>query len=180
VFQPKGGDIQLTSLGATLKFNLIPVRNDSKISVYVMARPFGSYVNREEIIADGLYIHNYGDPSSESDWNNAYREQFLWKAESDQIYTQYGYEVSEDLRKKSTITGGIFLGGGIEFFPAKVISGFLQISAGYTAPISYINTSHYNIDNDLEKLLDKGIESYPVIKKGFTSVNIQLGVAFNF
>jgi hypoxanthine phosphoribosyltransferase len=84
------------------------------------------------------------------------------------------------IEKNSTFTGGIFVGGGIEIFPAKVISGFLQVSAGYTAPISYINTSYYNIDNNLEKLLEKGIETYPVIKKGFTSVNVQLGVAFNF
>jgi hypothetical protein len=180
VFQPKGGNINLTSLGATLKFNLIPVRNDSKISVYAMARPFGSYVHREEISASGLYIQNYGDPSSDLDWENAYREAFEWRAGDEDILAQYGYEVSGDLKKNSTFTGGIFVGGGIEIFPAKVISGFLQVSAGYTAPISYINTSYYNIDNNLEKLLEKGIETYPVIKKGFTSVNVQLGVAFNF
>jgi hypothetical protein len=164
-----------------LKLNFIPVKDDSKVSVYAFAKPFITLASRQEVTGTGILLVNYGDVESADDWSNEV-DRFQWYAGSNDVQ-QYGIEVSDKLKKDSQITGGIFIGPGVELFPAGKVSGFLQASIGYTFPVSYISTEVYeneeNYGNDLDVFLDS-IEDYPITKKGFPSVNIQFGVSFNF
>ncbi len=181
-FNLSGGKLSLMSLALNLKLNLIPVKDDSKISVYAFAKPFITSASREEVTGRGVLLENYGDIESTADWNNKIDE-FDWKAGSTYVEQEYGIEVSDKLKKQNQITGGIFIGPGIEFFPAGKVSGFFQASIGYTFPVSYISTKVYenseNYGNDLDVFLEN-IEDYPITKKGFPSVNLQFGVSFNF
>ena len=177
-FALEGGELSLISLALNLKLNLIPVKDDSKISVYAFAKPFITSATRGEVTGTGTYLTNYGDTEKAADWK--IQQNFPWKAGADPFGIFKG---SDELKKQSQITGGIFIGPGIELFPAGKISGFVQASIGYTFPVSYISTKVYendeNYGNDLDVFLED-IEDYPVTKKGFPSVNLQLGVSYNF
>jgi hypothetical protein len=176
-FELEGGELSLISLAANLKLNFIPVKDNSKISVYAFAKPFVTYATRGEVTGKGTYLTNYGDIEDAADW---YTEQtFTWKAGAG-LGT---YKGSEDLEKQSQVTGGIFIGPGLEFLPAGKISAFFQASIGYTFPVSYISTKVYENNvktgNDIDVFL-KDINQYPLTKKGFPSVNLQFGAAYNF
>ena len=168
----------MISLALNLKLNFIPIKDNSKISIYGFAKPFLTYASRDEVTGKGTLLVNYGDIESTSDWDTF--DTFDWKAGADDFY---GYTPPDDLEKQTQITGGIFVGPGVEFFPAGKVSGFFQASIGYTFPVSFISTESYenseNYGNDLDVFL-KEIEEYPLIKKGFPSVNLQFGVSFNF
>jgi len=177
-FDLQGGTLSLISLALNLKLNFIPVKDDTKISVYGFAKPFITSATREAVTGEGTYLINYGDIESEADWD--YVENFDWSAGADDFY---GYQPPDDLGKQTQITGGIFIGPGIEFFPAGKVSGFFQASIGYTFPVSYISTKAYensvNYGNDLDVFLNQ-IEEYPLTEEGFPSVNLQFGVSYNF
>ncbi|HEX6226239.1 MAG TPA: hypothetical protein VFZ52_17595, partial [Chryseolinea sp.] len=177
-FELSGGKLSLISLAANLKFNFIPIKDNTKISVYGFAKPFISIATREEVTGVGTYLINYGDIEDEADWDK--QEDFPWEAGADDFYT---YQPSDDLAKQTKVTGGIFIGPGIELFPAGKISGFFQASIGYTFPVSFISTKEYennvNYGNDLDVFLTQ-IEEYPLTEEGFPSVNLQFGVSFNF
>lgn len=181
-FDLSGGKLSLISLALNLKLNFIPVKDNSKVSVYAFAKPFITMATRQEVKGRGILLENYGDVESTADWQNKIDE-FDWRAGSAYVEQTYGIEVSDKLKKQNQVTGGIFIGPGVEFFPAGKISGFIQASIGYTFPVSYISTKAYenseNYGNDLDVFLDN-IEDYPITKKGFPSVNLQLGVSFNF
>lgn len=182
-FDLSGGRLSLISLALNLKLNFIPVRDDSKISVYAFAKPFISYVSREEVKGTGILLENYGDIEDADDWAAGKVDEFPWEAGATEVEQTYGIEVSDELKKESQISGGIFIGPGIEFFPAGKVSGFFQASIGYTFPVSYISTEVYenseNYGNDLDVFLEN-IEDYPMTNEGFPSVNLQFGVSFNF
>jgi hypothetical protein len=182
-FNLSGGKLSLISLAVNLKLNFIPVKDGSKVSVYAFAKPFITSATRDEVRGKGVLMFNYNDIESSDDWAESYREEFDWVAGSAKVKQDYGLDVSNDLKKQTKITGGIFLGPGVEFFPAGKISGFLQASIGYTFPVSYISTKVYendkNYGNDLDVFIEN-IEDYPLTKKGFPSVNIQFGASFNF
>ncbi len=105
----------------------------------------------------------------------------IWFNQNDDTWYESDYE--EDwgpdgypaLAADNVITGGIFLGPGIEILPAKKLSFFLQPAIGYTFPISFVSTSSY--DHTHESYLK---EEFPIVKKGFTSLNVQLGISYNF
>jgi hypothetical protein len=181
-FDLSGGKLSLISLALNLKLNLIPVKDDSKISVYAFAKPFLAMVSREAVTGTGILLENYGDVESSIDWQNEV-DRFQWEAGSTEVLQTYGIEVSDKLEKDSRVSGGIFIGPGIEFMPAGKISAFFQASVGYTFPVSYISTKVYenseNYGNDLDVFLEN-IEDYPMTEKGFPSVNLQVGVSFNF
>jgi hypothetical protein len=177
-FELEGGELSLISLAANLKLNFIPVKDNSKISVYAFAKPFVTYATRGEVTGKGTYLTNYGDIEDAADWE--IERTFDWKAGADPFGIFKG---SEDLKKQSQVTGGIFVGPGLEFLPAGKISAFFQASIGYTFPVSYISTKVYEnsikTGNDLDVFL-KDINEYPLTKKGFPSVNLQFGAAYNF
>jgi len=181
-FSIEGGDISLLSAALNLKLNLIPVKDDSKLSIYGFAKPFISYSTRTEVGGPATYMVNYGDVSNGNDWEEA--DTFEWTAGSSYVKNTYGIDVSQDLKEESKVTGGIFIGPGIEIAPAKSITGFLQVAIGYTFPITYVSTEEYNTEgsqNDLDVLIQSGdIEKYPMKKAGFPSLSVQLGISYNF
>ncbi|HYG17477.1 MAG TPA: hypothetical protein VD816_01050 [Ohtaekwangia sp.] len=181
-FDLKGGDLSFISAAFNLKVNFIPVTDNSKISVYGFVRPFISYASRTKVTGVATYLQNYGNIESEQDWFIV--DQFEWTADDDYVSDQYGLNVTDEMKEENKITGGIFIGPGVEFMPAKGVSVFVQASIGYTFPVSYISTKSFenseNYGNDLDVFLQDGVEEYPMTSKGFPSVNLQAGVTFNF
>jgi hypothetical protein len=159
----EGGDLTLTSLAANLKFNFVPVKDNSVISVYAFAKPFVTLVSRSAVTGTANVYENYGDPSNVDDWY---------------FYFETPYEdldLSEKLDSGTEMTGGIFVGPGIELFPARKVSFFTQASFGYTFPLTFVSTQSYEGQS-----LDDVSDEFPLTKKGFPSVNVQFGASFNF
>lgn len=149
-----GGDVSMISLAANLKFNFVPVMDNSVISVYGFAKPFISSATVSSITGLGEYYYfdtglNDWQADASSDATGAYSSQ-------------------------SSITGGIFIGPGIEINPAKPISIFVQASFGYTFPMDVVSTQSYS--NDWAVLTDN---KFPLSSLGFTSINFSAGVSFN-
>jgi hypothetical protein len=179
-FDLKGGDLTLVSLAMNVKLNLIPVRDNSIVSAYVFAKPFIASATRTEVTGTANFLYNYGDVEDGTQWQPDF--QVNWAA-GDVEEPLDGYTISNDLKEQTQLTGGIFIGPGLEFFPARKFTAFVQVSVGYTFPVSFVGTETYN-DNqyfgtDFEGFLEK-MKKYPVTKEGFPSVNLQLGVSFNF
>lgn len=147
-----GGDLSIISLAANLKFNFVPVKDNSVVSVYAFAKPFIASSTVSSISGTAEYIYYDG-----TDW----------------VYDATG-DVSGTYDSKSSITGGIFLGPGLEINPAKPISIFVQASFGYTFPMEVVSTRSYGNDfNDL------AANNFPLSSLGFTSINFAAGVSFN-
>ncbi len=175
----QGGNVSLLSAGFNFKLNLIPVSDNTKFSVYGIATPFVSYYTRGEVSGKGDF-YNYDSISNDY---TSYARTDTWSKDD-------GFPV---LRKVSKLTGGIYLGFGVEFFPAKTISGFIQATYGYTLPISFVSTSSYLNDGDIytynkvKYYSDNTTKSasyfnsqFPMVNKGFTAVSLKVGMAFNF
>jgi hypothetical protein len=179
----KGGDLSLLSVAFNLKLNFIPIRDDSKISLYAFAKPFISFAKRTEVKGDSYVFRVY-----DIDDDGLYTEEEAvlsieetgsvlvpWEA-GDPTWADYGLVISDDLKEDTRITGGIFIGPGIEIMPAKNISFFGQVAIGYTFPVSFISTEKYDNTDDLNDV----DPSYPIVEEGFPSINLQFGVSFNF
>jgi hypothetical protein len=164
----KGGDLSLVSLAANLKINFVPVKDDSKISLYAFAKPFVTLVTRTAVKGNVEVYYNYDDISNGADWT--YLTEFPFEDNN-----ELGLELSDKLDSGSEVTGGIFVGPGIELFPAKKFSIFAQVSFGYTFPLTFVSTKSYEGTN-----LDDLSDEFPMTKEGFPSVNIQFGGSFNF
>lgn len=162
VIELTGGDLSLISLALNLKLNFVPVKDDSKISVYGFAKPFLTYSSRTDVSGNSTYYKTM-DPDGLTDWE-VFDEDIKWDSEDYPI-----------LAADSEITGGIFIGPGIEFAPAKKVSVFVQAAFGYTFPITYVSTGSY--DETFDSYFN---EEFPMVKEGFPSVNIQAGLSFNF
>lgn len=159
----EGGDITMMSAALNLKFNIIPVTDNSKFSIYGFAKPFVTSVKRDEVEGYSDYYTNYGDPAILEDW---YLEQ-------EDVY--WGPDDYDVLKSESKITGGIVIGPGIEVLPAGKVSFFAQAGFSYTFPISIVSTESY--DNTVEDYLN---EDFPMSEEGFPTINVQFGVTFNF
>lgn len=162
VIELDGGDISLVTLATNLKLNLVPVRDNSKISVYFFAKPFVSLVSRTAVNGNSTFLGTE-HPEGLEDW---------YIIESDILW---GPEQFPALASDTEFTGGIFIGPGVELFPAKKMSFFAQASFGYTAPITFVSTESY--DSTYDSYFN---EEFPMVKKGFPSVNIQFGATINF
>jgi len=178
----KGGDISLTSLAVDLKLNAVPIKDNTKFSFYVFAKPFVAQSTRSEVIGKGSYLRNYGDTEDSDDWE--IWDQFDWTAGNAYVKETYGVDVTQDMKKESKITGGIYIGPGIELFPTKPFSAFFQVALGYTFPITYVSTAYYNQEgsqNNLDTIYKSGdLNKYPMLKKGFPSIGLQFGASYNF
>lgn len=170
----EGGDISLLSLAVNLKLNFIPITDGTKFSVYGFAKPFITSANRKAVSGKGeRYVYEaYEDTATEILYYTTGDD--TWYADGD-IDDWGPSDVYPALKEESKITGGIFVGPGVEFMPAGKISIFAQASFGYTFPVSYVSTESY----------EKTVASYtnaefPIVNKGFSSVSIQFGVSFNF
>lgn len=176
----KGGDLSLTSLAVNLKLNLIPVKDNSVVSVYGFAKPFLTFVNRSAVTGTAYVfaIEDYdfdGVPSEEEIYSGAESALSIpWEA-GDPQWEDLDVTISDKLKEDSRVTGGIFVGPGVEFFPARKFSFYVQAAFGYTFPVSFVSTEKYK-GNELDALT----EEYPITEEGFPSVNIQFGASFNF
>ncbi|HTF19185.1 MAG TPA: hypothetical protein VK658_13985 [Chryseolinea sp.] len=177
-----GGDISLTSLAVNLKLNIVPIKDNTKFSFYAFAKPFVAYSTRSEVIGDGYYLRNYDDIENADDWITY--DEFDWTAGNAYVKSEYNIDVSQDMKKESKVTGGIYIGPGVELFPTRPFSAFLQVAIGYTFPITYVSTEYYNkegSENNLQTIIINGdIEKYPMLKKGFPSIGVQFGASYNF
>jgi hypothetical protein len=174
-----GGDLSLFSLAVNLKFNFVPIRDNSKISVYGFAKPFVTFTSRKEVRGSDVryayetYEDDKGTTTTTDDL--LYYNQGDKTFHEDGVTSEWGPEDYEALKSDSEITGGIFVGPGVEILPAKAVSFYVQAAFGYTFPITYVGTQSY--EPTIESYLD---EEFPMVKKGFPSINLQFGVSFNF
>jgi hypothetical protein len=162
VIELEGGDLSLISLAVNLKINVIPVKDNSIISAYVFVKPFVTMAKRTEVYGSSTYLKTM-DPDGLEDWE-VFDDDITW-----------GPDDYDALKSESKITGGAFLGFGVEFLPAKKFSFFVQPGLGYTFPITYVSTKSY--DYTFDSYFD---ENFPMSSDGFTSFNVQVGVSFNF
>lgn len=179
----KGGDMSLLSAAVNIKLNLIPIMDDTKVSVYAFAKPFITSVTRKEVKGTAYIYRVYDinndevyteDEAVTSIQETGYVIDVPWVA-GDPNWASQGIDISDDLKSDTRITGGIFVGPGVEFMPTKSVSFYAQALLGYTFPVSFISTEGYK-GNDLNAVDEK----YPMTEKGFPSLNLQFGVSFNF
>lgn len=169
-FQFTGGDLNITSLALNLKFNFVPVKDNSVISAYAFAKPFVSVVSRTEVKGVASLYQNYGDIDDSFDWE--YVGDIPWESNSNS-----GIEVSDKLKSGTEMSGGIFIGPGLELFPARAFSFYAQASIGYTLPLTFVSTKAYQ-GQGTESLVEGS--DFPMTKKGFPSWGIQIGASYNF
>lgn len=175
-----GGDLTLMSAAVNLKINFIPITDNSKISIYGFVKPFITMAKRKEVKGEAaiftVYDYNYNEVYDEEEIINAVNDATVlpWKAGSEE-WQELGVNISDDLKEDSKITGGVFIGPGIEFMPSPSVSIYAQAAFGYTFPVSFVSTKKYK-GNDLNTIDEK----YPVTKEGFPSINVQVGLSFNF
>jgi hypothetical protein len=170
----KGGNVSLVSVAANIKLNVIPVTDHSRISVYGFIKPFVSIAQRKAVSGKGeRYVYEaYVDP----DDNKLYYNQ------GDKVWYPDGYtdtwgpsSTYPALKSKSKVSGGFFVGPGIEINPAKAFSFFGQAAFGYTFPISYVSTESYP-----KTVASYTNKEFPIVEKGFPSISIQVGASYNF
>ncbi|HEY9044925.1 MAG TPA: hypothetical protein VIN08_03480 [Ohtaekwangia sp.] len=179
VLELEGGDLSLTSLAVNIKLNLVPVKDNSIFSAYVFAKPFVTVAERKEVSGSG---ERYTYEIYEDDNNTATTNDDIlhYNLDNGQLYADgyketWGADTYDALKKDTQVTGGIFIGPGVEFMPAKKFSFYLQAAIGYTFPVTFVSTESY------EKTIDSYVnEKFPMVKKGFPSLNIQVGASFNF
>lgn len=150
-----GGNISMISLALNLKFNFVPVKDNSVISVYGFAKPFISSTSLSAISGSAEYYYY------DATLNDVLRDPSLDRAGT--------YD------SKSSISGGIYIGPGIEYNPAKPISIFAQASFGYTFPLDMVSTRSYGNDYNT----DLPNAAFPIKSLGFTSINFSLGISYN-
>lgn len=177
-----GGNVQLLSLVVNIKANFVPITDRRKFSFYAFAKPFVAYSKRDAVTGKGtLYVYEaYEDDQGDSNPSN----DILYYATDDGEWYAAPVPVDEwgpsdqfpALGKDSKVTGGIFVGPGIEFMPAAKLSFFTQWAFGYTFPISYVSTESYP-----KTISDAYFNAeFPIVKKGFPSLTWQFGVSYNF
>ncbi|HMG90660.1 MAG TPA: hypothetical protein VK589_11395 [Chryseolinea sp.] len=160
-----GGDIRQLSLGAVAKINFVPIKSNTVASGYALVAPSLVMSSLEEVESN---INFFDHPTIDD---------YL------QVNNQ-SYILSES---QTTTTGGINIGVGVEFFPTNLFSFYMQAGLGYTFPVPFVDTSLYEnhilaVDsyNPFDKVppLPK---NFPLSDdKGFTTLNFQLGLTYNF
>ena len=175
-----GGNVNLVSLGVNGKINFIPVSDASKFSAYGIVSPFISVYSRGALSGEGDYYRNNGEgiyniPDGAETLNGS---------------THPG------LKKASGVTGGANLGFGVEWLPARTISYFLQVTAGFTGAVNYVSSESYlHTDDQYHDASSPPLiyygdspaekksyfnDQFPTVKKSFTTATLRFGVAFNF
>ena len=178
----EGGNISLISLAVNLKLNLIPIRDQTRFSAYVFAKPFISYAHRDAVTGSGTrevwesWEERKGTSNELDDELYFYQGDKKWHADGYvEAWDSEGPDGYPALAEENSVTGGVFLGPGLEFMPTKAVSCYFQAAIGYTFPVSYVSTESY--DNTIASYVD---DEFPIVKKGFPSLNLQFGVSFNF
>lgn len=160
-----GGDIRQFSLGLVAKINFVPIKSNTIASVYALAAPSLVMSSLEEVESN----INFFDHPTDNDYHQVNNASFVL-AES-----------------QSTTTGGVTIGVGVEFFPTSMFSFYIQTGIGYTFPVPFVDTSLYEkhiLDVDFYDPFDNVPplpKNFPLSDdKGFTTLNFQLGLTYNF
>lgn len=146
-------NLSFLSLAVDIKVNFVPVKENSVISIYGFAKPFISYSKHSDITVS---LERYVDLNNTNTWT-------------------FDKSASDVVPLDGKVTGGIFIGPGIEINPTKPISFFIQASFGYTLSSDFISTKSYPT-RDL-KLFDDS--NWPGKNTGFSSINISGGILIN-
>jgi hypothetical protein len=146
-----GANISMISLAMNLKVNFVPIKENTTISVYGFAKPFiaSAASSSGSVLLEGVFVNTQYD-----------------------LVKVGGASQSVPFNSESVITGGVFIGPGIEFFPNNPISFFLQATFGYTFPLD--QSSIKSLPRDITKWTD-----VPVKSIGFSSLNFAGGISFN-
>ena len=166
----QGGDVSLTTIGANIKLNLIPVSDKLPLSIYVLARPFGAVAKRADVSGAGkMFLY-------EAKVTNG---QFVITNDNQWYPTLYSEEWGPDaypsLKSETVITGGLHVGPGIELMPSGPLSVFVQALIGYTLPVSFVSTGSYPLTTG-----SYTNPEFPIVKKGFPALSLQAGLTYNF
>ncbi|SHG51561.1 hypothetical protein SAMN04488109_0616 [Chryseolinea serpens] len=179
VLNLEGGDLSLTSLSVNVKLNFIPVKDNTKISAYGFVKPFVSISSRKAVHGSDkrytyeIYEDNQNTASTADDILYYNLGDNTWYP--DGYNSKWGPENYDALKSETKVTGGVFIGPGIEVMPTKSFSFFLQAAFGYTFPVSFVSTQSY-----AKTTTAYGDEKFPMVNKGFPSINVQLGASYNF
>lgn len=156
-----GGNVSMLSLLGNLKLNFVPVKDNSTISFYGFAKPFISYTSVSKITGLGEVWEYDG-----IDWNQSV------DLNGDPVILSEADGLVYDAQ--TAITGGIFIGPGLEINPVKPLSIFVQAAFGYTFAVDVVSTTSYS--NQISKLVDT---NFPIASIGFPSLNFTAGISFN-
>ncbi|MFN3840282.1 MAG: hypothetical protein ACK4RF_06205 [Cyclobacteriaceae bacterium] len=173
-----GGKVSMFSAGFVLKLNFVPVSDNSPFSLYGIFNPFVVQSKRSEMKGRGYFYEDldldgiYTDPVT-----GLFPDE--WDAS--------GFPV---LNEETKITGGAYVGFGVEFMPVKPVSFFVQATVGYTGNITYVSTKDFL--NNADQYVDVNGTIYydadptyynpnfPIIKSGFPALSVKAGLSFNF
>lgn len=166
----QGGAVLLTTIGANIKLNLIPVSDKLPVSVYVLARPFAALAKREDVSGSGkMFLYEATVQGG----------QFVITTDQKWYPTRYEEEWGPDgypaLKSETSVTGGLHVGPGIELMPSGPVSFYVQALLGYTLPVSFVSTGSYPLTTG-----SYVNPEFPIVKKGFPVLNLQAGLTFNF
>jgi hypothetical protein len=166
IVELQGGDLTHFSAGLDVKIDFIPMTDSRRFNVYGLVKPFLLLSNRKEVSATVEYWqqNNLGDPPSE--WYYSGPTESVNSGTTG--YSQWG--------AKTEFSGGVNLGIGAEYSLPSGISFSVQSSLRMTLPVTYVNTSAFN------PTIQSGYlpPEYPLVKDGFTTLNISLGAVYRF
>lgn len=161
-----GGDVTQLFLGAVAKINFVPIKSNTVASVYALGAPSLVISSLEAVESN---INHFEHPTIDDylQVNNA------------------SYTLAES---QSKTTGGINIAFGVEFFPINQFSFYVQAGLGYTFPVPFVDTSRYKdpiMKVDFYDPFDETAlplpKDFPLSDdKGFTTLNFQLGLTYNF
>jgi len=159
-----GGDLKQLSVSALVKLNFVPIMSNTIASFYGVVAP-SLVVSMLDRIESNI---NFFDHPTINEYNQVNNSSF------------------ETSSAQSTVTGGVALSFGVEFFPTNLFSFYIQTGLGYSFPVPFIDTSLYQT-RVLEQEDYNPFDDYPLPKdfplstdKGFTALNFQLGLTYNF
>jgi hypothetical protein len=162
IVRMQGGDLKFFSVGMDVKFNFIPAERIKKFSMYAIVKPFLLISSRSAVSgnAETWYRDDIGDDKGTTWYYGGTTEQLSpdrWNAETE-------------------FSGGMHAGVGGEWIMASGLSLLLQSTAGFTLPVSHIDTSSF------KQTLADGYNNadYPFAKQSFSSIALSLGVAYTF
>jgi hypothetical protein len=93
------------------------------------------------------------------------------------VYSHDNNHSFEKSAKQTKWTGSAIINLGVEFFPTNLFTFYFQTGFGYSFPMPFVDTSLYQT-HTLAEYLSK---DFPLSSsKGFSTLNFQFGLAYNF
>lgn len=161
-----GGDLSMLSLGLNVRANIVVPGKEYGLTIYGIAKPSVLYSTYSDVKAkvDIWYTNNI-PPDPPADW------QISESVSIDKYSTGYGY-----WSKESKVTAGMNLGFGCEYATQSGWGFNIQSTVGLIPTVRHINTSEFK--NSIEAGYNS--PSFPLVNKGFSTVNLTAGVSFRF